>query len=73
MKAKNMQWNSLVRLCVDDQIPLYSFVTIAGIAEIISNADQKNFSYGLKLLLQDRWVMIKQKSMAKEIVQKMNY
>jgi hypothetical protein len=59
VKAKNMQRNNLVRLCVDDQIPLYSFVTIAGIAEIISNADQKNFSYGLKLLLQDRWVMIK--------------
>jgi len=68
-----MQRNNLVRLCVDDQIPLYSFVTTAGIAEIISNADQKNFSNGLKSLLQDRWVMIKQKSMAKEIVQKMNY
>jgi hypothetical protein len=33
---------------------------------------KKNFSKGLKLLLQDRWVMIKPKSMAKEIVQKMN-
>ena len=26
-----------VRLCLDDQVPLFSFVTIDGIAEIISN------------------------------------
>jgi PPOX class probable F420-dependent enzyme len=37
VKAKNIQRNNRVRLCVDDQIPLYSFVTIDGIAEIISN------------------------------------
>ena len=37
VKAKNIQRNNKVRLCVDDQTPLYSFVTIDGIAEIISN------------------------------------
>ena len=41
VKAKNIRCNNRVRLCVDDQTPLYSFVTIDGIAEIINNADQK--------------------------------
>ena len=37
VKAKNIRRDNRVRLCVDDQIPLYSFVTIDGIAEIISS------------------------------------
>ena len=37
VKAKNIQRDNRVRLCVDDQVPLFSFVTIDGIAEIISN------------------------------------
>lgn len=41
VKAKNIQRDNRIRLCVDDQTPLYTFVTIDGIAEIISNADQK--------------------------------
>ena len=36
VKVKNIQRDKRVRLCVDDQTPLYSFVTIDGIAEIIS-------------------------------------
>ncbi|MGI0050888.1 MAG: PPOX class F420-dependent oxidoreductase [Nitrososphaeraceae archaeon] len=41
VKAKNIQRDNRVRLCVDDQVPLYSFVIIDGVAEIISKADQK--------------------------------
>lgn len=37
VKAKNIRRNNRVSQCVDDQFPLYSFVTIDGIAEIISN------------------------------------
>ena len=37
VKAKNIQRDNRVRLCVDDQVPLFSFVTIDGNAEIISN------------------------------------
>lgn len=37
VKAKNIRRDKRVRLCVDDQTPLFSFVTIDGIAEIISN------------------------------------
>jgi general stress protein 26 len=35
VKAKNIQRDNRVRLCVDDQVPLFSFVTIDGIAEIV--------------------------------------
>jgi PPOX class probable F420-dependent enzyme len=37
VKAKNIQRDNRVRLCVDDQVPLFSFVTIDGIAESINN------------------------------------
>jgi len=37
VKAKNIRRDNRVRLCVDDQVPLFSFVTIDGIAELISN------------------------------------
>jgi PPOX class probable F420-dependent enzyme len=37
IKAKNIRRDNRIRLCVDDQTPLFSFVTIDGIAEIISN------------------------------------
>ena len=45
VKAKNIQSDNRVRLCVDDQIPLYSFVTIDGIAEIISNKPNELFKW----------------------------
>jgi len=47
VKAKNIRRDNRVRLCEDDQVPFYSFVTIYGIAEIISDKP-KNFSNGLK-------------------------
>ena len=50
VKAKNIKRNNRVRLCVDDQIPLFSFVTIDGIAEIISNADQKELFKWAKII-----------------------
>lgn len=34
VKAKNIRRDNRVRLCVDDQTPLFSFVLIEGIAEI---------------------------------------
>ena len=47
VKAKNIQRDNRVCLCVDDQVPLFSFVTIDGNAEIISNKPLK-FINGLK-------------------------
>ena len=37
VKAKNIKRDNRVRLCVDDQTPLFTFVTIDGIAELISS------------------------------------
>jgi len=37
VKAKNIRRDNRVRLCIDDQTPLFSFVTIDGIAELISS------------------------------------
>jgi PPOX class probable F420-dependent enzyme len=37
VKAKNIRRDNRVRLCIDDQTPLFSFVTIDGIVELISN------------------------------------
>lgn len=34
LKAKNIRRDNRVRLCVDDQTPLFSFVIIDGIAQI---------------------------------------
>ena len=45
VKAKNIQRDNRVRLCVDDQIPLFSFVTIDGIAEIINNKPIEIFKW----------------------------
>ena len=49
-KAKNIRRDNRVRLCVDDQKPLYSFVTIDGIAEINSNANQKELFKWAKII-----------------------
>lgn len=43
VKAKNIRRDNQVHLCVDDQVPLFSFVTIDGIAEIISNEPTEVF------------------------------
>ena len=45
IKAKNILRDNRVRLCVDDQVPLFSFVTIDGIAEIISNKPIEIFKW----------------------------
>jgi PPOX class probable F420-dependent enzyme len=45
VKAKNIRRDNRVRLCVDDQIPLFSFVTIEGIAEIISNEPSEVYKW----------------------------
>ena len=45
VKAKNIQRNNKVRLCVDDQIPPFSFVVIDGIAEIISDRPSEVFKW----------------------------
>jgi PPOX class probable F420-dependent enzyme len=45
VKAKNIQRNNRVRLCVDDQVPLFSSVTIDGIAEIISNEPSEVYKW----------------------------
>jgi PPOX class probable F420-dependent enzyme len=44
-KAKNIRRDNRVRLCVDDQTPLFSFVTIDGIAEIISSEPSKVYKW----------------------------
>ncbi|HEX6293530.1 MAG TPA: PPOX class F420-dependent oxidoreductase [Nitrososphaeraceae archaeon] len=46
VKAKNIRRDNRVRLCVDDQVPLFLFVTIdGGIAEIISNEPSKVYKW----------------------------
>ena len=45
VKAKNIQRDNRIRLCVDDQVPLFSFVTIDGIAEIISNQPSEIYKW----------------------------
>lgn len=45
VKAKNIQRDNRVRLCVDDQTPPFSFVTIDGIAEVISDTPTENFKW----------------------------
>ncbi len=45
VKAKNIRRDNHVRLCVDDQTPLFSFVTIDGIAEIISNEPSEVYKW----------------------------
>ena len=45
VKAKNIRRDNRVRLCVDDQVPLFSFVTIDGIAEIVSKEPKEVFKW----------------------------
>jgi PPOX class probable F420-dependent enzyme len=45
VKAKNIRRDNRVRLCVDDQMPLFSFVTIDGIAEIISSEPSEVYKW----------------------------
>lgn len=45
VKAKNIRRNNRVRLCVDDQIPLFSFVIIDGIAQIERNESSEIYKW----------------------------
>ena len=45
IKAQNILRDNRVRICVDDQTPLYSFVTIDGIADIISDKPTEIFTW----------------------------
>lgn len=38
LKAKNLVRNSKVSICVDDQVPPFSFVIVNGIAKIMTNS-----------------------------------
>jgi PPOX class probable F420-dependent enzyme len=45
VKAKNIRRVNRVRLCVDDQTPLFSFVIVDGIAEIISDEPSEVYKW----------------------------
>jgi len=45
VKAKNIRRNNRVRLCVDDQTPLFSFVIIDGIAQIERNESSEIYKW----------------------------
>ena len=45
VKAKNIRRDNRVRLCVDDQTPLFSFVIIDGIAQIERNESSENYKW----------------------------
>jgi len=45
IKSQNILRDNRVRLCVDDQVPLFSFVTIDDIGEIISNKPIEIFKW----------------------------
>lgn len=45
VKAKNIRRDNRVRLCVDDQTPLFSFVIIDGIAQIERNESSKIYEW----------------------------
>ena len=49
VKAKNIRRDNRVRLCVDDQVHLYSFVTIDGITEIISNKPAEIYKWAKRI------------------------
>jgi len=45
VKAKNIRRDNRVRLCVDDQAPLFSFVIIDGIAQIERDESSKIYKW----------------------------
>lgn len=45
VKAKNIRRDNRVRLCVDDQAPLFSFVIIDGIAQIERNESDEIYKW----------------------------
>jgi PPOX class probable F420-dependent enzyme len=49
VKAKNIQRDNRVRICIDDQTPLYSFVTIFGIAKIYPYKQREVLKWATKI------------------------
>jgi PPOX class probable F420-dependent enzyme len=49
VKAKNIQRYNRVSICVDDQTPLYSFVTIFGIAKIYPYKQSEVLKWATKI------------------------
>jgi PPOX class probable F420-dependent enzyme len=49
VKAKNMRRDNRVSICVDDQTPPFSFVTVYGIAEIFSLEQKELFNFATKI------------------------
>lgn len=45
VKAKNIKRNNRVRLCVDDQTPLFSFVIVDGIAQIEKGQPSETYKW----------------------------
>ena len=69
LKAKNIECCNRVSICVDDQSPPFSFVTIFGIARIYQYNQTKLFKWATKIA-ERYWVRIRLKRMAREIVAK---
>jgi PPOX class probable F420-dependent enzyme len=49
VKAKNIQRDNRVSLCVDDQIPPFSFVTVYGTAKILDSKQSDLFRLATKI------------------------
>ena len=49
VKAKNIQYNNRVSICVDDQTPPFSFVTVYGNAKIYHYKQNELFKWATKI------------------------
>ena len=69
VKAKNIQRDNRVSICVDDQTPRFSFVTVYGTAKIYHYRQNKLFEWATKIA--KRYMgKANAEAMAEEIVQK---
>jgi PPOX class probable F420-dependent enzyme len=48
-KAKNIRFDNAVSICVDDQTPLFSFVTIFGVAKIMPYIQREVLKWATKI------------------------
>jgi PPOX class probable F420-dependent enzyme len=48
-KAKNIRFDKMVSICVDDQTPLFSFVTIFGVAKIMPYKQREVLKWATKI------------------------
>jgi len=49
IKAKNIRRNKLVSICIDDQVPLFLFVTIFGTAKIFPYRQKEVLKWATKI------------------------